>query len=140
MVSNARLDLPDPDRPVSTTNSPRGISTLMFFRLCSRAPRTRMKRVGSDMPAPEKAAPEADGQPPNVLREVANTARTIWEQESRLRRLAVSGAANDEQRRRHRLAAAMGASPKARGNHWFGRVGIQSGPEILNRANCRGYR
>src|SRR5689334_5727105 len=40
MVSNARLDLPEPLRPVITTNLPRGIVTSMFFRLCSRAPLT----------------------------------------------------------------------------------------------------
>src|SRR3712207_6791795 len=40
MVSNARLDLPEPDRPVITVSVSRGISTLTSFRLCSRAPRT----------------------------------------------------------------------------------------------------
>src|SRR5206468_12529028 len=40
MVSKARLDLPEPDRPVITTSRSRGISTSIFFRLCSRAPRT----------------------------------------------------------------------------------------------------
>jgi hypothetical protein len=33
MVSNARLDLPDPERPVTTMRLSRGISTEMFFRL-----------------------------------------------------------------------------------------------------------
>src|SRR4029077_21248438 len=42
MVSKARLDLPEPDRPVSTVNVSRGISTSMFLRLCSRAPRMEM--------------------------------------------------------------------------------------------------
>src|SRR4029079_1652208 len=42
MVSKARLDLPDPDRPVNTIRRSRGSSTLMFLRLCSRAPRTLM--------------------------------------------------------------------------------------------------
>src|SRR5215471_17322558 len=42
MVSNASDDLPDPESPVSTTKLSRGMSTSMFFRLCSRAPRTRM--------------------------------------------------------------------------------------------------
>src|SRR3569832_2241540 len=42
MVSNARLDLPDPDRPVSTVSVSRGISTSTFLRLCSRAPRMEM--------------------------------------------------------------------------------------------------
>src|SRR5262249_53723652 len=40
MVSKASEDLPEPDRPVITTRLSRGISTSMFFRLCSRAPRT----------------------------------------------------------------------------------------------------
>src|SRR5664279_1180222 len=39
MVSKAREDLPDPDRPVRTVNVSRGISTSTFLRLCSRAPR-----------------------------------------------------------------------------------------------------
>src|SRR5215213_1236480 len=40
MVSNARLLLPEPERPVNTMRRSRGRSTLMFLRLCSRAPRT----------------------------------------------------------------------------------------------------
>src|SRR5690606_7368733 len=40
MVSKASDDLPEPDRPVITTSLSRGISTSMFLRLCSRAPRT----------------------------------------------------------------------------------------------------
>src|SRR5215831_5282761 len=40
MVSNARLDLPEPERPVMTTSRSRGISTEMFLRLCTRAPCT----------------------------------------------------------------------------------------------------
>ncbi len=46
MVSKASDDLPEPDRPVMTTSRSRGMSTSMFFRLCSRAPRTRMNRSG----------------------------------------------------------------------------------------------
>src|SRR4026207_2339924 len=42
MVSNARLDLPDPDKPVITTSLSRGISREMFLRLCTRAPCTAM--------------------------------------------------------------------------------------------------
>src|SRR5688572_21836813 len=45
MVSKARLDLPEPERPVMTTSWSRGISTSMFFRLCSRAPRTTILSV-----------------------------------------------------------------------------------------------
>src|SRR5271166_1419674 len=42
MVSKAKEDLPDPDRPVMTVRASRGISTSTFLRLCSRAPRTWM--------------------------------------------------------------------------------------------------
>src|SRR5687768_3411561 len=42
MVSNARLDLPDPESPVTTMSLSRGISTVMFLRLCTRAPCTAM--------------------------------------------------------------------------------------------------
>src|SRR5262245_26708696 len=38
MVSNARLDFPDPERPVTTTSASRGISSEMFLRLWTRAP------------------------------------------------------------------------------------------------------
>src|SRR5262245_36319801 len=40
MVSNARLDLPEPESPVTTMSLSRGISTEMFLRLCTRAPWT----------------------------------------------------------------------------------------------------
>src|SRR5712691_7484417 len=40
MVSKASEDLPDPESPVKTVRVFRGISTVMFLRLCSRAPRT----------------------------------------------------------------------------------------------------
>src|SRR4030042_1843757 len=46
MVSKARLDLPDPESPVMTTRRSRGISTSMFFRLCSRAPLTTILSRG----------------------------------------------------------------------------------------------
>src|ERR1700730_1570395 len=42
MVSNASEDLPEPDTPVMTESELRGISRLIFFRLCWRAPRTVM--------------------------------------------------------------------------------------------------
>src|SRR5581483_9686570 len=42
MVSNARLDLPEPERPVTTIRAPRGSSRETFFRLCTRAPWTAM--------------------------------------------------------------------------------------------------
>src|SRR6478609_5709994 len=40
IVSNARLDLPDPESPVKTMRLSRGRSTETSRRLCSRAPRT----------------------------------------------------------------------------------------------------
>src|SRR5271170_6714682 len=40
IVSNARLDFPDPDSPVNTISASRGKSSETSFRLCSRAPRT----------------------------------------------------------------------------------------------------
>src|SRR5438132_8926304 len=39
MVSKASDDLPEPDNPVITVSELRGISRLIFFRLCWRAPR-----------------------------------------------------------------------------------------------------
>src|SRR5262252_10334614 len=42
MVSKARLDLPEPESPVTTTSLSRGISSETFFRLCTRAPCTAM--------------------------------------------------------------------------------------------------
>src|SRR6185436_19254604 len=48
MVSKARDDLPEPDRPVMTTSLSRGISTSTFLRLCSRAPLTTILFMGSE--------------------------------------------------------------------------------------------
>src|SRR5215469_16678734 len=42
MVSNARLDLPEPERPVITMRRSRGSSSETFLRLCTRAPCTAM--------------------------------------------------------------------------------------------------
>src|SRR5580700_2115046 len=50
MVSNARLDLPDPERPVTTISRSRGNSTEMFFRLWTRAPCTAMVVRGAALP------------------------------------------------------------------------------------------
>src|SRR6266566_5427478 len=44
-MSNAKLDLPEPLSPVTTLRACRGISTLMFFRLCWRAPRTLIRSI-----------------------------------------------------------------------------------------------
>src|ERR671920_799103 len=45
MVSKASEDLPEPESPVMTVRRSRGISTLMSFRLCWRAPRTVMRSI-----------------------------------------------------------------------------------------------
>src|ERR1700722_19040752 len=42
MVSKARLDFPEPERPVTTISRFLGSSIEMFFRLCTRAPCTAM--------------------------------------------------------------------------------------------------
>ena len=44
MVSKASELLPLPETPVITTRRSRGMSMSTPFRLCSRAPRTRMER------------------------------------------------------------------------------------------------
>ena len=52
MVSNARLDLPEPESPVMTIRLSRGISSEMFFRLCTRAPCTAIVVRGAAFTAP----------------------------------------------------------------------------------------
>src|SRR5438105_2652289 len=53
MVSNARLDLPEPESPVTTMRLSRGISSEMFLRLCTRAPCTAIVvRAVARGPAP----------------------------------------------------------------------------------------
>src|SRR5579872_3242371 len=42
IVSNARLDLPEPESPVTTMRLSRGSSRETFLRLCTRAPCTAM--------------------------------------------------------------------------------------------------
>src|SRR3989442_7653760 len=48
MVSKARDDLPDPDRPVKTMSRLRGSTRSMCLRLCSAAPLMTME--STDMP------------------------------------------------------------------------------------------
>ena len=43
-TSNASVDLPEPETPVTATSASRGMSTSMLRRLCSRAPTTRIAR------------------------------------------------------------------------------------------------
>ena len=43
-TSCTSVDLPEPETPVTATNSPSGIATSMFLRLCSLAPRIFSQR------------------------------------------------------------------------------------------------
>src|SRR5665213_359912 len=79
MVSKARLLFPEPESPVSTTSSPRRISTLTSFRLCSRAPRTRMKRVCSYMCFAKNHPRRPRAKPLDLVTGVGDTARTNHE-------------------------------------------------------------
>src|SRR5260370_15566636 len=49
MVSKASEDLPEPERPVNTTSLSRGIDSVTFLRLCSRAPRIVIWSVGMNL-------------------------------------------------------------------------------------------
>src|SRR6266571_8983613 len=46
MVSKASDDLPEPESPVKTTSLSRGMESVTFLRLCSRAPRMVIWSVG----------------------------------------------------------------------------------------------
>src|SRR4029077_7163755 len=67
MVSKAREDFPDPDSPVITVRVLRGISMLMFFRLCWRAPRTTslVRAIGRGLPPQEPARPRGRAPAPS---------------------------------------------------------------------------
>src|SRR5215475_4376155 len=56
IVSNARLDLPDPDKPVNTIKELRGRSRLTSRRLCSRAPRMIRRSDTQTSLRPERSA------------------------------------------------------------------------------------
>src|SRR6202030_801951 len=63
MVSNARLDLPEPETPVTTVMALWGISKLMFLRLWTRAPVTTMAESSGAQAA---ARPWEPGAPSRV--------------------------------------------------------------------------
>src|SRR6185312_6488131 len=48
IVSKAKEDFPEPDRPVKTIMESRGRSTLTFWRLCSRAPLTTKRDISAE--------------------------------------------------------------------------------------------
>src|SRR3990172_3925948 len=64
MVSKASGAFADREMPVSTTNLSRGISTVTFFRLCSRAPRTMIRSSGILSSAPPPRPPAGAPPPP----------------------------------------------------------------------------
>lgn len=60
MVSKAKDDLPEPDRPVKTMSELRGSSMETFLRLCSRAPRTMsLSIVTKPQPLPLNEVPSS---------------------------------------------------------------------------------
>src|SRR5713226_1673529 len=78
MVSKARDDFPEPEIPVSTTRRSRGSSTVMFLRLCSRAPRTTMRSNGMDPFSPEGLLPDSRTTAPSPPAAHAPTPREEW--------------------------------------------------------------
>src|SRR5688572_9835387 len=71
-MSNASVLLPDPLTPVTTTNCPRGISTVIFLRLCSRAPWMRIESDSATGASEEKFSPFVTGEKVARSRETAN--------------------------------------------------------------------
>src|SRR5438132_11354017 len=61
MVSKASEDLPDPLSPVNTTSRSRGIESVTFFRLCSRAPRMVIRSMGIGRVSPVRPDHETGG-------------------------------------------------------------------------------
>src|SRR5258708_2336990 len=64
-MSKASVDFPEPETPVTTVNRLRGIATLMFFKLCSRAlwisiaPSPRMREEGGSRSERVRGVPSA---------------------------------------------------------------------------------
>src|SRR6266480_1056068 len=68
MVSKARLDLPDPDRPVKTIMESRGRSSETSLRLCSRAPRTTSRSATALSALPADIVNPGHGTPGHAIR------------------------------------------------------------------------
>src|SRR5437763_370440 len=68
MVSKARLDLPDPDRPVNTIMESRGRSSDTSLRLCSRAPRTTSRSATALSALPAGVVIPGHGTPSHAIR------------------------------------------------------------------------
>src|SRR5712691_4375234 len=97
MVSKARDDLPEPERPVNTISRSRGIDRVTFFRLCSRAPRIviwsvgirtlsysffsgdckRRARCGDQAPSPTLDAAFRDHRPPPGVDDTAGSPQRL---------------------------------------------------------------
>src|ERR1044071_7141635 len=80
-MSNASVLLPEPLTPVTTTNCPRGISTVTFLRLCSRAPWMRMESDSARGASEKELSPFVTGEKRARSRQTANRT-TNWFQES----------------------------------------------------------
>src|SRR5918999_2390237 len=76
MVSKARLDLPDPERPVNTISASRGRSREMLRRLCSRAPRTTSRSVTVDIVCWSTDSVRRDAPPRAVRASVSRMTQT----------------------------------------------------------------
>src|SRR5207245_6946306 len=61
IVSKASDDLPEPLRPVSTTSLSRGMFSVRFLRLCSRAPPIRMSSFAIAAKVPSQTIPYLNG-------------------------------------------------------------------------------
>src|SRR5215467_11151069 len=68
MVSNARLDFPEPDRPVKTIMESRGRSSETSLRLCSRAPRTTSRSATALSALPADVVNPGHGTPGHAIR------------------------------------------------------------------------
>ena len=77
-MSKTSEDLPDPETPVTATSRPSGRRTVMFWRLCSRAPwmvegvaawrAAALRGIGMDGPPGQIVAGERSGLPGHLRR------------------------------------------------------------------------
>ena len=62
-MSKARVDLPEPETPVTTENDPRGIRAERCRRLCSQASTISMSGEGVAMAAESTTPPSSPARP-----------------------------------------------------------------------------
>src|SRR4051812_45318019 len=108
IVSNASVDFPLPDNPVITTSRSRGISTSMFLRLCSRAPRIRI-----DFCVIEQALAETKAKPRIVRRVFGKTTggareHSTPESARKIRRISAAGEMDSQMQPYGRFALSSG--------------------------------